>query len=378
MMLIDSSHRGRILLLVAGIALGFLQANALPANAPAVAGSEDLGQANATEALDAEPSDPPRGWSIDIGLAPAPREPFQRSDIFLAGIEALYQLSVRPWNSECPANPTYAFPDPALKSDVRVEIYTFDSDGKTAGAVWAIWDVMWWYHQHPEVNDEVVFRTTYNGRQSMRGGFFSQERGPGSSSTVAVTKRMLSERGADSEGSDDAPSDMLLPLTNFTLTFSNWTDVVMTPALGADPAFGCRRDPWWGLHLRPEDSYLALAAMIRNIASKSNAARVDLKVPVGPQVNPHEGSLTTLVQPGTNKRDWRGRWPITWHALKLMTRYMASYSASARYGRGGTAEALCYAVDEYGVELSVIELVDGVRESLLHNGSTAVSTARKD
>lgn len=373
-MFLDSSHRGRILLVLAGIALGCLRANALPANAPAVSGSEDLGQANATEALDAEPADPPRGWSIDIGLAPAPREPFQRSDIFLAGIEALYQLSLQPWSSHCPANPTYAFPDPFLKSDVRVQIDTIDSESKVAGAVWAIWDVMWWYHQHPEVNDEVVFQTTYNGRQSMRGGFLSQERGPESSNTVAVTKKMLHRRDADDEGWDDAPADMLLPVTNTTLTSSNWTDVVTTPALGADPAFGCRRDPWWGLHLRPEDSYLALAAMFRNIAPKSNAARVDLKIPVGPQINPHEGSLTTLVEPSTTKRDWRGRWPITWHALKRMTRYMASYSASARFGRGGAAEALCYAADQQGQELSVVELVDGIRDSLLHNGSTAVST----
>ncbi|MDI1489671.1 MAG: hypothetical protein OHK93_000869 [Ramalina farinacea] len=373
-MFFDSSHRGRTLLVLAGIILGFLQANALPANAPAITGSEDLGQANATKALDAEPSDPPRGWSIDIGLAPAPREPFQRSDIFLAGIEALHQLSLRPWSSQCPADPTYAFLDPTLKSDVRVQIHKLDSDSKVAGAVWAIWDVMWWYHQNPEVNDEVVFQTTYNGRPSMTGGFLSQERGPRSSNAVAVTKRRLNGRNADDGGSDDAPADMLLPVTNTTLTSSNWTDVVTTPALGADPAFGCRRDPWWGLHLRPEDSYLALAAMLRNIASKSNAARVDLKIPVGPEINPHEGSLTTLVEPSTTKRDWRGRWPITWHALKQMTRYMASYSASARFGRGGTAEAQCYAVDEQGQELSVIELVDAIRQSLLQNGSTSVST----
>ena len=374
MMLIDSNHSGRILLILAGIALGFLQANALPANAPAI-GSEDLGQANATEAVDAEPSDPPQSWSIDIGLAPAPREPFQRSDVFLAGIEALYQLSLRPWSSDCPAKVSYAFPDPMLKSDVRVQINILDSESQVAGAVWAIWDVMWWYHLHPEVNEEVAFQTTYNGRPSMRGGFFSQERGPASSNTVAVTKRMLDRRNADVGGSEDAPADMLLPLTNTTLTSSNWTDVETTPALGTDPAFGCRRDPWWGLHLRPEDSYLALAAVYRNIAPKSNPARVDFRSPVGPQVSPHEGSLTSLVLPSTTKRDWRGRWPITWHALKVMTRYMASYSASARYGTGGTAEIFCYAVDDQGQQLSVIELVDSIRETLARNGSTAVSKA---
>ena len=374
-MFFDSSHRGRILLVLAGITLGVLQANSLPANATAVAGSEDLGQANATEALDAEPSDPPSGWSIDTGPAPAPREPFQRSDIFLAGIEALYQLSLRPWSSQCPADLTYAFSDPALKSDVRVQVNSLSSENKVAGAVWAIWDVMWWYHQHPEVNDEVAFQTTYNGRPSMRGGFFSQERGPGSSNAVTVTKRTLNGRNADDGGSDDATADMLLPLTNTTLASSNWTDVVTTPALGADPSFGCYRDPSWGHHLRPEDSYLALAAMLRNIAPKSNAARVDLDPPVGPQINPHEGSLTTLVEPRPTKRDWRGRWPITWHALKRMTRYMASYSASARLGRGGTAEARCYAVDEQKQELTVIELVDAIRQSLLQNGSTTVSKA---
>lgn len=342
----DSSYSGRILLVLAGIALGFLQANALPANALAanVTGSEDLGQANAPEGLDAEPPDPPWSWSIDTDLAPAPREPFQRADIFLAGIEALYQLSLLPWSSRCPSNPTYAFLDPQLKSDVRVQITAVDSDAKVAGAAWAIWSVMWWYHTHPEVKEEVAFQTTYNGRPSMRGGFFSQERGGGSSNAAAVAKRMLDERDAD----------MPLPTTNTT----NSTDVVTTPALGADPAFGCRRDDWFPINLNYEDTYLAIGAVLRNVAPKSNAVLVNLKTPVGPEIDPHQGPLHALIRPSCPKRDWLGRWPVTWHALKRLMRFLASYSASARYGIGGTAQILCYAVNEKGEELMNVGLVD--------------------